>query len=111
MSWMLDDLQETVDPSEDESGITGVRNHIVIVIHEQIKAGTLPNVSDLRQVKSAISYMVGGVWKLKNPTGSGRFICVGDGAAPLQPISDFVIRRQTWEYFGPWEPAPAEWNQ
>lgn len=111
MSWMLDDLDESIDVQEDDDQVTQVRDHIVIKIHEQILASTIPSRLDIRQVKSSITYYVGATSKTNNPAGSGKFICVADGVTPKENPGEYAIRRQTWEYFGPWGAAPAEWNQ
>ena len=110
-NWMLDDLQETVDVQEDETGVTQVRNHVVIQIHQQVDASTIFSTLDIMKVKAAITYNVGNIIKMNNPQGAGKFICVGDAIAPKEHPMSLVIRRQTWEYFGPWVAAPAEWNQ
>lgn len=109
--WILDDLAETVDVQEDDNGITKVRDHIVIQIHARELANSVPSRLNIRRTMSAITYQVGSMWRTNNPAGTGKFICVGDGLAPIEHPGDYVTRRQTWEYFGPWEDAPPEWNQ
>lgn len=111
VTWYLDDLAETVDVQEDDYGVTKVRDHIVIQIHCKVPADTPPSTLETRSTKSAITYQIGGKWRQNNPKGTGKFVCVGDGFAPMELPSDIIIRRQTWEYFGPWEAAPADWNQ
>ena len=111
MSWMLDDLQETVDVQEDDNEVTKVRKHIVIQIHEQVESANVPNTLDIGATRSTITYNVGSTTRTNNPKGSGKFICVGDGISPIEHPATMVFRRQTWEYFGPWETAPADWNK
>jgi hypothetical protein len=110
MSWMLDDLQETLDIQEDETSVTQIRKHIVIQIHDQVEASAVPSSLAIGDTRSSITYNVGGTTRTNNPKGSGKFYCVGDGISPLEHPSTIVVRRQTWEYFGPWQTAPADWN-
>jgi hypothetical protein len=110
-NWTLVDLDDTVDTQEDETGVTQVRNHIIIVIHKQLKLSAVPARRDLKKSRSAISYQLGNIWRMENPSGSGKFICVRDGLKPIGSPLEYIIRTQTWEYYGPWETAPTEWNQ
>lgn len=109
-TWYLDDLAESFDVKEDENDVVWVRRHIVIQIHILIKANVPPNVLEIGEQRSSITYMVGGLWRQNNPAGSGLFLCVGDGIRPVQNPLDYVSRQQTWEYFGPWVRAPAGWG-
>jgi hypothetical protein len=110
-TWILDDLSESMDIKEDDSKVTKVRKHIVIAIHCQLLASTPPNTLSIGEERMSITYHVGGYSRSNNPRGSGKFICVGDGLTPIAHPGDYVYRRQTWEFFGPWENAPAGWNQ
>lgn len=110
VTWMLDDLDESIDVQEDDDQVFQVRDHIVIKIHRQMPSSEIPSRLSIGDVKSSITYSVGGTSKTNNPAGTGKFICVGDGVTPKENPGDFAIRRQTWEYYGPWKAAPAEWN-
>ena len=113
VTWYLDDIQDQPDKKEDIAGNVKVRHHLVIQIHCLIKANLMPTVGDVFQTKSSITCSVGGIWKQYNPPGSGAssaFICVGDGGHPVSNPLDYVIRTQTWEYFGPWIDPPTGWG-
>lgn len=109
--WILEDLTENVDIQEDDYGVTKVRDHIVIQIKSRILAMNAPRRLAIKTVKAAVSYQVGGSHRINNPAGTGKFICVCDGLAPVEHPLEYLDRRQTWEYFGPWVDPPAEWNQ
>lgn len=108
--WMLDDLQETLDPMEDENGVVKVRKHITVVIHKKVTADVPPSSGNLGDTRSAIIYQVGGLWRTNNPAGTGKFKCIGFGIAPVEHPSDFVYWRETWDYIGPWTDPPPEWG-
>jgi hypothetical protein len=110
-TWFLDDLSEQIDIKEDDSKVTKVRRHLVIQIHMYLTANMPPSTLAIMETKSAVTYHVGSISRSNNPYGTGKFICVADGLTPHGHPSDYIIRRQTWEYFGKWEDAPSEWNQ
>lgn len=109
-TWVLDDLQETLDPQEDENGVVKVRKHVTITIHQRVLASVPPTSGNLGETRAAITYQVGGLWRTNNPSGSGRFKCIGFGISPVEHPGDYVDWRETWDYIGPWEDAPAEWG-
>ncbi len=108
--WTLDDLQTDMD-IRDNDGTMEVRKHLTIQIHtkEPIQDTQLP--FELMKSLVNLTFMVGDQARTLG-TGStgGRFVCVGDGIAPVELPSDFIVRRQTWEYFGRWQAAPAYWE-
>jgi len=110
-TWILDDLSESMDIKEDDSKVTKTRRHVVITIHSQVLASNPPNTLATGDERASITYNVGGLSRSNNPRGEGKFICVGDGLTPIAHPGDYVYRRQTWEWFGPWENAPTGWNQ
>lgn len=110
-NWILEDFDGTGDVKENAEGVVvQVRDHIVIVIKQHIGPNGVPAVLDLWDVRSAITFHTGQRNRTVNPTGSGKFICVRDGAKPMPEPMEILWRVQTWEYYGPWKTAPAEWN-
>ena len=109
--WFLDDLTEQLDIQEDDSKITKIRQHFTIQIHQSVIASAVPVQLSIGQRKASISYSVGALTRTKNPPAVCKFICVSDGISPVEHPGEYCIRRQTWEVFGKFIDAPAEWNQ
>lgn len=111
-TWILDDMAAQVDIRENEQKVTEVRDHVTLQIHQQMKGSDAPETFAMRAVSKSITWTVGGVKKTVRVTGANSgYICVGDGISPIAHPGDYIIRRQTWEWIGPWEKAPSEWNQ
>ncbi|MEI7672695.1 MAG: hypothetical protein WCK00_11345 [Deltaproteobacteria bacterium] len=109
--WVLDDLSEQIDIQEDNDQITKVRQHFTIQIRTQIKCSDIPSRGDIGKRMASITYTVGSLTATKEaPTGC-MFLCVADGFTPLEHPGDYCVRRQTWESFGKFITAPAEWNK
>jgi len=109
-TWMLDDLDESIDIQEDDDGITQIREHIVIKIHRRMHASEIPSRLSILATQSTVTYHVGAISKTNNPAGSGKFTCVADGVTPEAHPGEFVFRRQTWEFFDLWQTAPPEFQ-
>jgi hypothetical protein len=117
--WYLDDLAANIEPREDDNGVVQVRPHITIQIHCRIPVANVPKNLSIGAMVKSVSYQVGDRTQTVNPvcallagssSSTSAFLCVGDGLAPHQHPSDFVVRRMTWEWFGKYVAAPAWWN-
>ena len=110
---ILDDLSENLDVKEDDNKVTHIREHYVIQVHKIVPASSIPANGKIGKVQTCIPYSVGGVNMVKNPPveGGNKFLCVADSVTPLEHPGDMCIRRQTWECFGGFIPAPEWWNK
>ena len=109
--WTLDDLQTDMDLRTNADGTMELRKHLTIQIHtkEPIQDTQLP--FELLKNMVNMTFMVGDQLRtISTGASTGRFVCVGDGIAPVELPSNFIIRRQTWEFFGKWQPIPPYWE-
>ena len=126
--WQLDDLKDSLDVREiyDDTQtppkVTGaeVRDHWILVRHRKIHASQ-DFQSKKGTMEANLEYSIGTHKKRKSvkirfdgstAEDGDKYLCVENGFSPEQPGSpgDWVIERQTWEYYSKWRDAPAAWN-
>ncbi len=113
MSWQLDNYSDNIDTSE-IGGAIQYRHHWLFSRYDKIHASEAFD-SEVGQTTSQIDYWVGDQQKMKTmvgQAGSAKYVCIEDGISPEQPGSpgNYVIRRQTYEYYSAWDDVPTEWG-
>jgi hypothetical protein len=126
--WQLDDLKDSLDVREvyDDSfsppKVTGVqvRDHWVLARHRKLHASQ--GFASAKGTMSAnLDYYVGSHKKTKMikirfdgsvANAGDQYLCIEHGFSPEQPGTpgEYVIERQTWEFYSAWRDAPAAWN-
>lgn len=110
-SGILEELSEQLDIQEDDSKVTKVRQHFTIQIRDQILCNAIPSRGDIGKRLQSIAYSVGSMNAKKDAPPGCMFICVADSITPIEHPGEYCIRRTTWESFGKFLDAPAQWNQ